>query len=90
MFDEARILQMQLFETFKRGRFHLLKWTSNASSIILDLPPEYGVANDNMEFLDQDHTIKTLGTVWQHSKDRFVLLFSKNTTWKRKTLKQRF
>ena len=73
--DEARILQNQLVETLKRGRFDLQKWTSNESSIILDLPPEYREANGNLEFLD-NHTIKTLGIVWQHSEDRFVFKVS--------------
>ena len=75
--DEARILQKQLVETLKRGRFDLRKWTSkNESSIILDLSPEYREANNNLEFLDKDHTIKTLGIVWQHSEDRFVFKVS--------------
>ena len=56
--DEARILQKKLVETLKRGRFDLRKWTSNESNIILDLPPEYREANDNLEFLDKDHTKK--------------------------------
>ena len=74
--DEARILQKQLVKTFKRGRFDPRKWTSNESSNILDLPPEYREANDNLEFLDKNHIIKTLGIVWQHSEDRFVFKVS--------------
>ena len=74
--DEARILQKQLMETLKRGRLDLHKWTSNESRIILDLPPEYREANDNLVFLDKGYTIKTLGIVWQHSEDCFVLKVS--------------
>ena len=76
LIDEARILQKRLVESLKRGRFDLRKWTSNESSIILDLPPECREANYNVQFLDKDHTIKTLGTVWQHSEDRFVFKVS--------------
>ena len=45
-------------------------------------PPDYREANDNLEFLDKDHTIKTIGNtaiakiVWQHSEDRFVFKVS--------------
>ena len=45
--DEARILQKQLVATHKGGRIDLREWTSNKSSITLDLPPEYCEANDN-------------------------------------------
>ena len=56
--DEARILQKPLVETLNRGRFDLSKWISNESSNILDLPPEYREANENLKFLDNDHTRK--------------------------------
>ena len=69
---DARVLQKQFVETLKRGRFDLRQWTSNESGIFLDRPPKYREANDKLEFLDKDHTIKTLGIVWQQSEDCFV------------------
>ena len=74
--DEARGRQEQLIETLKRGRFNLRKWTSNESSIILDLPPEYRESDDNLEFLDKDHIIKTHGIVWQHIEGCLVFKVS--------------
>ena len=48
-------------------------------------------ANDNLEFLQNDHTIKTLGIVWNLTKDVFLFkvahveegTFDKNNVTKR-------
>ena len=74
--DEAGILQKQLVETLKRGRVDFRKWTLNESIILLDHPLEYREANENLKFLDKDHTMKTLDNVWQHSDDCFVFKVS--------------
>ena len=40
------------------------------------LPPEYRVANEEFKFLDETHTIKTLGVVWNPSSDKFTFTVS--------------
>ena len=69
---EAKGLRNNLIPTLKKAHFDIRKWTSNEASLVLDLPPEYREANDNLEFLKEDHTIKTLGIVWNPIQDVFL------------------
>ena len=92
--DEAKALQSSLIEVLKEAKFDLRKWTCSDASLILDLPPEYREANENLEFLDKDHTIKTLGIVWNPTQDVFLFKvahvendsFDKQNTTKRQML----
>ena len=69
--EEAEALQSGLINTLKRGQFDLKKWTCSDASVTLNLPPEFREANESFEFLDQNHTIKTLGLVWNPTSDEF-------------------
>ena len=65
----AKELQKGLISALERNKFDLRKWTCSDPSITLSLPPEYREANESFEFLDTNHTIKTLGFVWNPSHD---------------------
>ena len=69
--EQAKDLQKGLISALERNKFELRKWTCSDSSITLSLPPEYREANESFEFLDTNHTIKTLGVVWNPSHDDF-------------------
>ena len=77
----------QLVGTLKRGRVDLRKWTSNKSSIILDLPPEYREAKETLKFLDKDHTKKRLVLFDNTAKIASFLRFPAS---ERKNLKEKF
>ena len=85
--NEARTLRKLIEETVKRGRFDLRKWTSNESSINLDLSPEYREANDSFENLDNDHTKKRSVMFGNTAKIASFLRFPIS---KRTTLGERF
>ena len=61
--QEAKQLQTSLITTLKKGQFYLRKWTCSETQVTLSLPPEYREANEDLEFLEDTHTIKTLGIV---------------------------
>ena len=69
---EAEQLQDGLISTLKKAQFELRKWTSNIPELTLRLPPEFREANEDLKFLDEAHTIKTLGIVWSPSSDTFT------------------
>ena len=68
---------------------------SEASLVLSRSPPEYREANENLEFLENDHTIKTLGIVSNPTQDVFFFFkvahveedtFDKNIVTKRQML----
>ena len=61
-----------MIQALKHAKFDLRKWTCSEASHVLSLPPEYREANDNLEFLENDHTIKTLGILWNPTQDVFL------------------
>ena len=67
--DSAISLQTNLISTLARGQFDLRKWTSSSPSVVLHLPEAFREANDNLEFLDKEHCIKTLGLTWSPNQD---------------------
>ena len=70
--EEAAIkLQSNLISTLKKGQFDLRKWTSSLASVVLHLPEEYREGNENQQFLDKEHSIKTLGITWSPNQDAF-------------------
>ena len=85
-----------MIQALKQAKFDLRKWTCSEASLVLSLPPppEYREANDNLEFLENDHTIKTLGIVWNPTQDVFLFkvahveedTFDKNNVTKRQML----
>ena len=90
---EAVELQDGLIKTLKKGQFDLRKWTCNLPELVLRLPPESLEANEEFKFLDETHTIKRLGVVWNSSSDKFTFTVShlsndldEATTTKRKML----
>ena len=91
--EEAEILQDGLIATLKKAQFDLRKWTSSDPELVLRLPPEFREANEELKFLDENHTIKTLGIVWNPSSDKFIFTvshlsnnFDKETPTKRRML----
>ena len=74
--QEAEQLQDGLIQTLKNAQFDLRKWTSNIPELVLRLPPEFREANEELKFLDETHTIKTLGVVWNPSSDKFTFTVS--------------
>ena len=70
--EEAKLLQTGLIETLKQGQFDLRKWTCSDPRLTLGLPPECREASENFQFLNENHTIKTLGIVWSPIKDKFT------------------
>ena len=71
--SEVKALQTGFIAALKQSEFDLHKWTSNTPAIILDLSEEYRHTNDTQDFLANDHTIKTLGIVWNPSSDTFLI-----------------
>ena len=69
--EQAKELQKCLISALERNKLDLRKWTCSDPSITLSLPPEYREANEYFEFLDTNHTIITLGLVWNPSRDNF-------------------
>ena len=67
--EQAKQLQKGLISSLERNKYDLRRWTSGDSSITLSLPPEYREAERSIEFRDTNHTIKTLGLVWNPSYD---------------------
>ena len=59
--QEAKQLQTSLINTLKMGQFDLRKWTRSEPQVRLSLPPEYREANEDLEILQDTHTIKTFG-----------------------------
>ena len=69
--EPAKELQKGLISALERNKFDLRKWTCSDPSITLSLLLEYREANESFEFLDTNHTFKTLGFVWNPSHDNF-------------------
>ena len=92
--EEAKKLQSDLFQALKQAKFDLRKWTCSEASLVLSLPPKCREANDNSEFLENNHTIKTLWIVWNPTQDVFLFnvahvegdTFDKNNVIKRQML----
>ncbi|XP_039289329.1 uncharacterized protein LOC120352514 [Nilaparvata lugens] len=53
--------QLQLTELLSKGKFELLKWASNHSTILSNLPPEHCAIDAGDFTLESDKTIKILG-----------------------------
>ena len=70
--EEAKNLQTGLIDTLKQGQFDLRKWTCSDARLTQGLPPEYREASEDFQFLNENHTIKTLGIVWSPIKDKFT------------------
>lgn len=70
--EDAQVAKTQLIALFKRGGFHLRKWTSNQTQLLTDLPSEDCLAGavslDNSEPSVQ----KVLGLKWDPSSDTFL------------------
>ena len=64
------------------------KWTSSDPKLVLSLPPEYSGANGNFKYLDEEHTIKRLGIVWNPSSN-FRFTTSKSMSLKSETITKR-
>ena len=67
--QEAKQLDSSLINTLKMGQVEGSGRVANRKS--RSLPPEYREANEDLEFLQDKHTIKTLGIVWNPKFDVF-------------------
>ncbi len=70
--ESAIKLQENLISTLKKGQFELRNWTSNLPAVVLHLPEELREANEDLEFLSMEHSIKTLGITWRPNQDVFM------------------
>ena len=70
--EKEKFLQTGLIETLKQGQFDLRKWTCSDPRLTQGLPSEYREASEKFQFLNENHTIKTLGIVWSPIKDKFT------------------
>ena len=69
--ETARKLQIRLIATLKKAQLDLQKWTCSVPSLVLELPEEYQETGEAFEFMDTNHSIKTLGIVWKPLLDKF-------------------
>ena len=67
--NEAFGLQAQLINIMNSGGFNLRQWCSNDESLIKHLPKS--LRDTNINFLDDNETVRTLGMVWRPKKDIF-------------------
>ena len=80
--SETKELQLGLNSTLEQAQFDLRKWTISDPKLDLSLPPEHREANEKFKFLDEEHTIKTLGIVWNTLSDMLRFTISKSQSVK--------
>ena len=70
--SEGKTLRTDLIATMKQSQFDLRKRTFNTPGTVPNLPEEYRETNEIFEFLAFDHTIRTVGIVWNPSCDTIL------------------
>ena len=87
--SKAKELQLGLISTLTQAQFDLRKWTSSDTDLVLSLPPKYIEAKENFKFLDEEHTINTLETIWNPLSDKFRFTISKSKSLKAESITKR-
>ena len=62
--QEAKQITTSLINTLKKGQYDLRTWTCSEPHVTLPMPPEYRKTNENLKFLQDTHTIKSLRIMW--------------------------
>ena len=72
--DEAVLTATQLINMFKRGGFDLVKWNSNSSELLKNIPASH--RQQESVCFDVDDTFKILGLRWHPATDNFDFVIS--------------
>ncbi|XP_052746144.1 uncharacterized protein LOC128199674 [Bicyclus anynana] len=72
--ETAKELSRELVSLFKSGAFELVKWTSNSTSLLDNLPNTHRTV---VNFSDKNNICKVLGLAWEPKPDIFHFTISK-------------
>jgi hypothetical protein len=86
--EEAKELQKQLTEMFKKAGMNLRKWSSNKIEVLENLNQEDLEKPNNLEDASVNQTIKTLGLTWNPTDDVYSFKISKECQEKVTTKRQ--
>ena len=75
--SKAEELQLGLISNPKQAQFDLSKWTRSDPELVLSFSHELMEAYEIFKCLDEEHTVKTLGVVWNPSCDTLRFTVSK-------------